>query len=112
MSSEREVLQWVAEDSEGALGAPVRMLSLRLAMNLKTKGPGTITGSVELALNEFQKGTLIRILRGLESKGLIYLVSSEDNSTESFTTIGSGADVYLTEHGKKEVEKLQTRTDI
>lgn len=76
MTSEYEVLQWIDVDSRYPdSGAPGKMLMLRLAMSLndgETAGSdGPVTQSVELALSEYERGTLVRLLRSLIGKGLI-----------------------------------------
>ena len=110
MSSEWEVLQWIAEDSEGMLGAPFRMLLLRLAMNLRTKEKGTITGSVELALSDFEKGTLLRTLRGLEKKDFVHAVQCGNKILLSNLdlSIDIAVDIVLTEAGEFEVTRSRS----
>jgi hypothetical protein len=82
MTPEYEVLQWIDVDSRyPESGAPGKMLMLRLAMSLndgETAGSdGPVTQSVELALSEYERGTLVRLLRSLIGKGLIEIFGQD-----------------------------------
>lgn len=84
MNFEDELLYWIACDAEARSNAkeppavPVQLLMTR--MSVKDRGKGhDLTQSTVLSLRAFDRATLLRTLKQLESKDLIRSVDREGN---------------------------------
>ena len=110
--TEQDILEWVYEesktDSGGSGRTPVQLLIVRISIDHK-KSSKSLTESVELSLDEFDRMNLYRILRHLNHKRLVDLVDSLgvplsqeqiEQGLEDHTFLGC---VTLTEKGKEDV---------
>jgi hypothetical protein len=109
MISEKELLLWIQDDSDGMEGAPIRMLLVRLAMSLKTQANADMSASLELAISEFERGTLQGMLKRLVQKKLVEVIGNEGDADlskdEVFTE--SHYQVRLTPNGRAEVSEAR-----
>lgn len=109
MISEKELLLWIEDDSDSVEGAPIRMLLVRLVMSLKGQNGSDMSASLELAISEFERGTLQGMLKRLIQKDFVEVVGSNGvadlSKPEVFTE--SQYQARLTPHGRKEVQEAR-----
>jgi len=117
MISEKELLLWIEEDSDSVEGAPIRMLLVRLAMSLKSQSNSDMSASLELAISEFERGTLQGMLKRLLQKNLVEVVGDEGIVDLSISAVFTEPQYQarLTTNGRKEVveaKKLLSQSTI
>jgi hypothetical protein len=116
MSFDNEVLQWINEDIQSSGCASGKLLALRAALKNRSAGSDDcLSKSVEVALNQYERGSLLRSLKNLSEKGFIEIISFETKDPH-FREFGNWLsnfekmNIKLTKFGDAEllrIEKVQ-----